>query len=222
MLVKRPEPGDPVAVRLAVVIGKGEDFSLGGAGPGVARSAEAAGFEADEADRWEIFRDEIASAIDRAIIHDDRFESTTRHFLDRSEALADAVMTVTSADDDAEEVEGGGWRAERKTLERRFRVSRAVGQAEVPVQHLRAIVPPAVAPSVGGHAGSIEIPRGAGGPAQSFCLASQPVTARIQAELRNHQRPVTRDVMESSDIVTERRLVLQIHIEGAEVRILRL
>ena len=98
----------------------------------------------------------------------------------------------------------------------------AVDEAEVPVEHFRAGVPPAVAPRVNRHSGAFQIERGAGGPAEDFRLPVEAVAAGIEAELGDHQRPVAGDVVQAFHVAPECRLVFQIDVEGGEIRVFRL
>ena len=98
-----PQPGDPLRVRLAIVVGEGENVALRELCTGVAGVAQAAGFQAQQPGPGEIFLHEVRGAVGGAVIHDDGLESAAGQFPDGGQAVADAGIPVAGADDDAEE-----------------------------------------------------------------------------------------------------------------------
>ena len=55
--------------------------------------------------------------------------------------------------------------------------------------------------------------------ADQFSLALGAVALGVEAEFRNHQWPIAGDMLEAQQVSLEGRFVLEVDVEGAEVRI---
>ena len=216
------QPHEPFPIRRAVVIGEGEDFVVRCRGAGIAGGAQAAGIRVSTSAPGE-----IVSATNSAVPSPEPSSTTMvskqpsilltaiRQLPMRSRPLRVQMMTEKWEPVAAE------LRRKMKRRQRGFVVAVAVGQAEIPVEHFGAVVPPAVAPGVEGETGGFLFAGDDHVPSQRPPPAVTAVSPGIQSELGDHQRPVAGDVLEAFDIFPECVRLFEVDVEGGEIGVFR-
>ena len=218
------EERQPVAIDACVGVRVGHDLAGGFSQADVARGAQAAVRDVDDA-HAAVGVPDLARAVLRAVVDQNDFVVGVRELLERREAFVDRVGGVVRADDDgdARPVALPLGRERRVPEGRRHRLGGgfgtpiAIDQPECPVVHRVAAAPPLVGPREGHGAARAFFERGANLHRRDLGLARFAFTDAVGARLGQQQRLVSGDVLQSREVRAQFGLAMQVDVEGADV-----
>ncbi len=211
----------PVRVRGRVVVEVGDDLARRRLGARVARARQPPVLGADDAKA--VRGRDRGARVRRSVVDDDHLDVRVGEPLHRGARLAEGPRAVVRADDDAHarwaRVEHDGALGKRGPHggERRLRPALAVGEAEVPAGHLLAAAVPLVGPGEDERAGAAGCQRLADLPAQRARLLVGAVGGAVQADLREQQRTIAREVLQAVEVRAELLAALEEDVEAEEV-----
>ncbi len=222
------DPEQPVPIRLAIVIGVGDQFTAGQVGAAVAGERKPGVLLVDITCLRKAGGD-LGGGIGGPVVDDDDLEGGILDVPAGAEAIHEGVSAVVGADHDG----NPGWLLEIECLaviqeggeglvqagEGRLFGSVPPLEAEGPVVHLAATIGPEIGPGEEGgarHPGLqafLEVPR------EGFGLFLLTVAHRIESELGDKNRTVAGEVLEPGQVALQRLAVFEEDVEGREVGI---
>jgi hypothetical protein len=215
------EIAKPVRVGLRIVVDIGDDLARGSPQPCVARAREAAVARLDQLDA--VLGGYRGAVVRGAIVDHDHLVIRIIEALESGEAVRQGRSSVMGADHDRDprprqrSGEGAVGEGVAHPSEGGLGPPPPVGQAKIPILDVVAPAVPFVGPSedegTGAAAGKCALDL----PGEALRLLFLAVTAAVEANLREQQRPVADHVMQACQVGLEGLPLLEVDVEAGDV-----